>query len=276
MHNANRSPGTRLWELVASSIALVAWLGWPLAAHAQHSGRTSAPKPPQMHSTPVKPPQSQFHTSVVHFNAPTTALHGTNPSKLATARLGASKPPHKNGGQPKPSDPNSNPQDSNTNNVNVAWIPALGLFPGMFPYVGGLYVRHAGYGYSYGRGYYHPTYRIYPTTTVNPAMLRFRKLIADLDSITPKTPVTQVQKNILRTDMMAVAERAPKPNTPLVQTLADNLADSLTRRQIPLLDTADLAGDLKVVMNSAYVPDMEVTQAIRQAETILKASRVNQ
>jgi hypothetical protein len=170
--------------------------------------------------------------------------------------------------------PASTAAASNTTTPNATTAAAttapgavVATSPGRY-YGGGR--RYYGYGRYWRRSYYRPT------NQMSGPMRRLRKLIADLDALTPGTQVTQVHKNMLKNDLMAVAEHIPRPTTPPVQLLADHLADGLTHRTVPLLNTMELAGDLKAVMNAAHISNGAVKTASTESQMLLKGSGVKQ
>ncbi|HEV3121043.1 MAG TPA: hypothetical protein VGY53_04035, partial [Isosphaeraceae bacterium] len=99
---------------------------------------------------------------------------------------------------------------------------------------------------------------------------------ADLDALSPGTQVSQVHKNMLKYDLMAVSEGLPKPTTVPVQQLANDLAEGLTHRSVPVLNTMELAGDLKAVMNTAHLARFDVSTAMNEGAILLKGSGVQQ
>jgi hypothetical protein len=241
----------------------------------------TAPKPPQMHPTAPKNPQKPFRAPgapPLRFKPPTFTSKQGHAPKLGSAKVGPSKRPHAAVRQAKAPHPNATPAPASTTasavRPTVVFVPVSSAYG-----YGGSYLGYRGHGRYYGRPsyYFRPRYyRIRQATGVNPALRNLQQLIADLDALRPKTAVTQVHRSILRTDLIAVAERSRRPDPALVQPLADHLADALTRRKMPLLDTADLAWNLKAVMNSTHLNPMQSQQAITQAETLLKAGRVSQ
>lgn len=265
----------------------------PLVAEAGHPGHVSMPKPPAMHFSPPKMPQMHYsppkapqmrvmtphftpsRASAPHFSAPhaprLNAIHASG-AKQPQVHHAAIKAPHPAALQTR------TPAESQlaSSAVGSSVLPSGGIVGGRvtLPRTG------LGYGYgrrSYGRRYYGFGYprRFYPVRNrVNVAMLRLRKLIADLDALTPRSQPSQIQRNMLRLDLMAVSEITPRPSSATVQSLADHLASALPRRTTPMLDTADLAGDLKAVMNTPRLGAMQVQQAIAESQQLLKLSGV--
>jgi len=139
-----------------------------------------------------------------------------------------------------------------------------------------------GAGYHGGQHHYghrsnrYPHYRntSYRGTNANqgmsPAERHYQKVVSDLDSLPPRFQVADAHRNTLKGDMAAMIEGNPKPDAPAVQKLAHNLADAMTRRKNLAIDTADLAGDLRVVLNGHHLPKSEVDEAIQRSHAILK------
>ena len=100
----------------------------------------------------------------------------------------------------------------------------------------------------------------------------FNKLKADLDALAPKTTVTKEQRAELQKDLLAVVDGSNKPAPASVQRLSTDLADTLVKRNRPAIDTAQLARDLKTVMNSAYATTLDVGKAIKDVPPRLQAS----
>lgn len=101
-----------------------------------------------------------------------------------------------------------------------------------------------------------------------------QKLQADLNAIKQGSQVTAEQKLALKNDLMAMADGATKPDTALVQQLANDLAEAVADGKIYNKEKAQLSNDLYKVMNSANIPAEEVNQAISDAQAILTASSV--
>jgi hypothetical protein len=116
-------------------------------------------------------------------------------------------------------------------------------------------------------------------TPENPAVAearakRLAKLKADLDAIAPKAKVTPEQQDALVQDLMAVVDGSNKPPAAPVRQLSGDLAAALANRGPGTLDTEKLAGELKVVMNSAYTAPVVVTRTINAGQDLWKASGV--
>lgn len=133
--------------------------------------------------------------------------------------------------------------------------------------------------YGNQRRSYYPTrsYRRYPVTRpVSPRVQRLARLKADLDALAPRAPVTLADKETLKNDLLAVAEGSTKPGSTVVQTLSNHLVDALIKRRRPVVDTMNLANDLKSVMNSGNASGADALGAITRGEATLKAAGIDQ
>jgi hypothetical protein len=252
---AQRAPRFALGVAVAVS----ACLGWPQASRASKAGGSA----PQAHFSAPKMP------AMPHMNAPAMGFQ-------------MPKPPHGNSGSPQipkygvtmPKPPSSNSKAAKQASANLAEAQAqqtghgnAGAIGGTGPRVGRAYYHgrrsYAGYGYGrrYGYGAQH--------NMMSVSMRHLQKLVRDLDSITPNRSMTQAHKNVFSRDLIAVVDRGPVPNPSGVQTLANDLVDTMARRKSPTIDTTDLAWALKAVMNSGHLENVHVSEAIAQSQAIL-------
>jgi hypothetical protein len=72
---------------------------------------------------------------------------------------------------------------------------------------------------------------------------------------------------------MRVVEVAKTPTVASVATLADHLAEGLAHRQSAGAETAAMALTLRGVMNSAELPNLDLTQIMNEHRAALKASK---
>jgi hypothetical protein len=107
-------------------------------------------------------------------------------------------------------------------------------------------------------------------STVTPAQRHYNKLVADLDSLSPQFAIADTHRNTLKGDVMAVAEGTHRPDATTVQHLSQHLADAMTRRKSQVINTAMLAGDIRLIVNSGPLPKAQVDQAIAQTQHVLK------
>lgn len=107
-------------------------------------------------------------------------------------------------------------------------------------------------------------------TTLTPAQRHYNKLVADLDSLPPQFAIADIHRNTLKGDVMAVAEGTQRPDATSVQHLSQHLADAMTRRKSHVINTAMLAGDIRLIVNSGPLPKAQVDQAIAQTQQVLK------
>jgi hypothetical protein len=124
-----------------------------------------------------------------------------------------------------------------------------------------------------------PAYKKPQTVTPeNPAVVQARqqrlaKLKADLEAIAPKATPTEAQTAAVYQDLMAVVDGSNRPAPAMVQKLSAHLAGVMARRgPKTALDTQTLAQNLKVVMNSAYVMELQSHMATRTSHELLTAS----
>jgi hypothetical protein len=132
---------------------------------------------------------------------------------------------------------------------------------------------YGGYGYGgYGRRFYgyganNSQYFV--------RMRRLARLISALNSLTPGAAVTPMHTNRLNGGLMGVAYGGVRPPFPMVQQLSSDLASVLPRRNVPMMNTSQLARDLEVVMNGSRNNGMQIQYAIGSAQGIMNGSGVN-
>jgi hypothetical protein len=269
-----RNPQAR----IGAAILLTAAMGLlvPAAALAGHPGAAkppsvhfSAPKMAEFHYTPPKLPQMQFTQSQM----PSIPQPGMAMGPLTMPR-GVVKPPQGTTMPVKASHESSagalaSAATSKVKASNPATTATTAAVSGSGRYSSG------GRNY-YGSGGYWRRSSYRPTNQMSGPMRRLQKLIADLDTLAPGRQVSQVHKNMLKYDLMAVAEGVPRPTHPPVQQLANDLAEGLTHRSVPALNTMELAGNLKAVMNTAHFARSDVNTAMNQGTMLLKGSGVQQ
>lgn len=100
------------------------------------------------------------------------------------------------------------------------------------------------------------------------------RLQSDLNAIKQGSQVTQNQITALKNDLIAIAERATRPDPALVDKLATDLANALADGKLSNAEKARLSQDLYAVLNSANISTAEINQAIADAQTILQASGI--
>lgn len=103
-------------------------------------------------------------------------------------------------------------------------------------------------------------------------MLKLRKLIADLDSLSPGLVTNAMHKNVIRGDLSRLIRGGNRMNSAGVQNIALGLVDALPARKNQALNTARLAGDLESVVNGSRLPAGQFLNAVRDAEGLLRAS----
>jgi hypothetical protein len=106
-------------------------------------------------------------------------------------------------------------------------------------------------------------------------MRRLARLINDLNTLTPGATASSFMPNRLRTDLMGLAYGSLRPPSPAVQRLSADLAGILPARTIPLLNTAQLARDMEVVMNGSQFGGPQILQAIGSAHAVMQISGVS-
>jgi hypothetical protein len=147
----------------------------------------------------------------------------------------------------------------------------FGSNPGLSLYHG----YHANRNY-YGNGRGNRGYGYRNSAMVNNRMRHLTRLIRDLNTLTVGYAAAPAERNILRNDLMAVAQGGYRPPSSAVQQLSGSLINHLPSRRIPLLNTEQLALDLEAVMNGSRLSPTRVNHAINSAQTILRSSGVPQ
>ena len=104
--------------------------------------------------------------------------------------------------------------------------------------------------------------------------LALGKLKADLDAV-PLGPASREQGAALQQSLLAVVDGSTRPKAESVKPLATHLAEALAKRG-GTFDTIPLARDLKVVMNAAYRPPVNVDQALKDSLDRLKTAGVDE
>jgi hypothetical protein len=263
-HNARRRHSQASQRLAAAlAVLMVVCLGGPTVCAAGHSGGA---KPAQPHFSAPKMPKmpSMPNFSGMGFQMPKPAHGSGGQPQIPKYGITSAKPAQTNKQSLKAASTapaEGTATGSTSNSANAAIGTASGVHVGRPYYHGHRY--YGGRYYRSNRGYY-PRHNM-----MSAAMRHLQRLIADLDSITPNSHMTQSQKNIFHRDLLAVVDSGPKPNTSNVQVLANDLVDTMSRRKSPMIDTKDLAWSLKAVMNSGHLAAGDVTHAIAQSQSIL-------
>ena len=142
--------------------------------------------------------------------------------------------------------------------------PGLGLYHGY-------HASRNSYGNGRGnRGYGHRN------TMVSNRIMRLSRPWRDLNTLRVGYAASPSDRNILRNDLMGVAQGGIRPPSPAVQQLSGGLISNLPTRRTPFMNTERLALDLEAVMNGSRLPPARVNQAITSAESILRSSGVPQ
>jgi hypothetical protein len=158
-------------------------------------------------------------------------------------------------------------------------IPAM-MYGSMVPFGSnpGLALYH-GYhasrnSYGYGRGNRGYGYR--NSSMANNRMMRLSRLVRDLNTLRVGYAASPNDRNILRNDLMGVAQGGIRPPSTAVQQLSGGLISHLPTRRTAFMNTERLALDLEAVMNGSRLPPARVNQAINSAQSILRSSGVPQ
>lgn len=93
-------------------------------------------------------------------------------------------------------------------------------------------------------------------------MRRLARLMNDLDQLVPGRAPSSSQVDRLRGDLDAVLYAKEKPSAPVVQKLAIDLARVVPVRNVPMLNTGQIARDLEVIMNAGRVSPVQIQDAI--------------
>jgi hypothetical protein len=243
----------------------------PSSAHASnasrpHSQGLSAPKPrarnaarstgtaPSNHA--VTAPGAVGTSSVVGGTLPSAPANSTStPATVGTT----------------PQSPLTATATSSLRVMMYGTMLPFGSNPGLALYHG----YHASRNY-HGNGWGNRGYGYRNSSMVNNRMRRLSRLVRDLNTLTVGYAASPNERNILRNDLMGVAQQGIRPPLPAVQQLSEGLISHLPDRRTPYMNTERLALDLEAVMNGSQLPPARVNQAIRSAQSILRSSGVPQ
>ncbi len=114
------------------------------------------------------------------------------------------------------------------------------------------------------------------TSMVSNRMRRLAKLVRDLNTLTVGYSAPVNDRNILRNDLMAVAQGGMRPPSAAVNQLSQHLVNYLPQRRTPLLNTERLALNLETVMNGGRLNSSQVNRAISSSQSILRSSGLPQ
>lgn len=136
-------------------------------------------------------------------------------------------------------------------------------------------------GYNAHRSYYgnRSGYRGYGyrnSSMVSSRMRRLSKLVRDLNTLTVGSTPPLNDRNILRNDLMALAQGGMRPPSTSVNQLSQHLVNYLPQRSTPLLNTERLALNLETVMNGGRLNSGQVNRAISSSQSILRSSGLPQ
>jgi len=135
------------------------------------------------------------------------------------------------------------------------------------------YRAHGSY-YGSRSGYRGYGYR--NSSLVSARMRRLAKLVRDLNTLTVGYSAPVNDRNILRHDLMAVAQGGMRPPSASVNQLSQHLVSFLPQRKTPLLNTERLALDLETLMNGGRLNSSQVNRAISSSQSILRSSGLPQ
>ncbi len=137
------------------------------------------------------------------------------------------------------------------------------------------YRAHSNY-YGSRSGYRGYGYR--NSSMVSGRMRRLAKLVRDLNTLTVGYAAPLNDRNILRNDLMAMAQggMGMRPPSAAVNQLSQHLVNFLPQRSTPLLNTERLALNLETVMNGARLNSSQVNRAINSSQSILRSSGLPQ
>jgi hypothetical protein len=107
-------------------------------------------------------------------------------------------------------------------------------------------------------------------------MRAISRLTNDLNSLTKGAVVNPGHINRIRNDLMEVVSATGRPPFQTVHQLSTALVNALPKRNIPMLNTGQLARDLAVVMNGNGMSLMQIQQSIGSAQGVLHSSGVSQ
>jgi hypothetical protein len=114
------------------------------------------------------------------------------------------------------------------------------------------------------------------SSLVSARMRNLARLVRDLNTLTVGSVPPLNDRNILRNDLMAVAQGGMRPPSASVSQLSQSLVTYLPQRKIPLLNTERLALNLETVMNGGRLNAGSVNRAISSSESILRSTGLPQ
>jgi len=160
------------------------------------------------------------------------------------------------------------PQSTTPSMSGTSLTPYLFHEYGQGPYV--LYYPRRYYGY--GARYY----GVRTSPTYFAELKRLTKLTNDLESLTMGTAAPSTTVDQLQSDLMGIVYRTEKPPPAAdVRQLVADLAAILPSRQIPWLNTAQMARDLEAVMNAGRYTGPGIEQAMDTIRSNLIAAGVD-
>ena len=128
-----------------------------------------------------------------------------------------------------------------------------------------------------GASGYHHTVRNHQARNampINPLERHLNSMVQDLDSLSSQTNVGAYHRNQIRSDILALVDGRDRPPVATVQQLANHLTDGLAARQNRSINTASIAGDLRVLVNGGNFTKTEINTAINQTESTLRQGGV--
>ena len=89
-----------------------------------------------------------------------------------------------------------------------------------------------------------------------------------------KSAPTTTQKVGLKNALVNVIENSPHPASSHMQTFANHLADSIASRTTPLIDTRDMALQLRVMVNNVHMTPTDLDAALTQHQALMLGAGV--
>ncbi len=107
-------------------------------------------------------------------------------------------------------------------------------------------------------------------------MMRLSRVVRDLNALTVGYSAAANEHNILRNDLMNLAQGGMRPASTSVQQLSRNLISYLPQRSTALLNTERLALNLETVMNGARLNASQINRAVNSSQSLLRSSGLPQ
>lgn len=113
-----------------------------------------------------------------------------------------------------------------------------------------------------------------PARPLTPQEQNLARLRADLMAIKPDAPATQLRKQQLARDFIAVSQGPAKPSQPAANKLAEDVASALSEKLLAQVTRDRLLQDLNAVLNPAKVSSGQLQDILADIQAIFQANNL--